>query len=188
MTEPKSILRAQLRLRRRELSATHPDAGERAAAFLPLDQLPPFAVVSGYRPIAGEIDSWPLLRRLKAAGARLALPVAVNARSPLVFRAYEAGDPLEPDASRTPAPAVGAPELVPDLVIAPLLAFDRSGYRLGLGAGYYDRTLAALRRQGRVWAIGLAYAGQELDPLPIEPHDEPLDAILTENGYHVAHK
>jgi 5-formyltetrahydrofolate cyclo-ligase len=184
----KSDLRAQLRLRRRELSATHPDAGERAAAQLPLEQLAPFAVVSGSRPLAGEIDPWPVLRKLKAAGARLVLPVAVNAHSPLVFRAYEEGDPLEPDASRTPAPSAQAPELVPDLVIAPLLAFDRSGYRLGLGAGYYDRTLAALRRQGTVWVIGLAYAGQELDPLPIEPHDEPLDAILTENGYHVARK
>jgi 5-formyltetrahydrofolate cyclo-ligase len=184
----KSDLRAQLRLRRRELSATHPDAGERAAGRLPLDELPPFTVVSGYHPVGGEIDPSPTLHRLAAKGARIALPVALDRHSPLIFRAYEPGQPLAMDAVKIPSPTETAETLVPDLVIAPLLAFDREGHRLGQGAGHYDRTLEALRRHGAVWVIGLAYAGQEIDRVPREAHDQPLDAILTENGYHVVHR
>ena len=74
--------------------------------------------------------------------------------------------------------------LTPQLVIVPLLAFDSDGYRLGQGGGYYDRTLDALRRQGSVFAIGLAYAGQQVDRVPREAHDQPLDAIVSETGYH----
>lgn len=184
----KSDLRAQLRLRRRELSAIHPDAGEQAAAQLPLARLPPFAVVSGYHPLGGEIDPWPTLRRLADAGARIALPVAQDRHSPLTFRAYAPGQPLEPDAVKIPSPTQAAQTLIPDLVIAPLLAFDRDGHRLGQGAGHYDRTLAGLRERGSVWVIGLAYAGQEIERVPREPHDQPLDAILTETGYHVVRR
>jgi 5-formyltetrahydrofolate cyclo-ligase len=184
----KTDLRAQLRLRRRELAATHPDASDRAAAHLPLEMLGSFAVVSGYQPLGGEIDPWPVLNRLAVAGARIALPVAIDRHSPLIFRAYEPGQPLEPDAVKIPSPAADAETLVPDLVIAPLLAFDREGHRLGQGAGHYDRTLQGLRERGRVWVIGLAYAGQEIDHFPREPHDQPLDAILTENGYHGARR
>jgi 5-formyltetrahydrofolate cyclo-ligase len=184
----KSDLRAQLRLRRHELAATHPDAGERAAAHLPPARLAPFAVVAGYLPLGGEIDPWPTLRRLADAGARIALPVALDRRGPLIFRAYAPGDPLEPDAVKIPAPAGAAQTLVPDLVIAPLLAFDAEGHRLGQGAGHYDRTLQALRERGSVWVIGLAYAGQRIERVPREPHDQPLDAILTETGYHVARR
>jgi 5-formyltetrahydrofolate cyclo-ligase len=71
----------------------------------------------------------------------------------------------------------------PELVVAPLLAFDRHGGRLGQGGGHYDRTLANLRAKGRVFILGLAYAGQEVDAIPIEPHDQRLDAVLTEAGY-----
>jgi 5-formyltetrahydrofolate cyclo-ligase len=184
----KSDLRAQLRLRRRELSATHADAGERAAAHLRLAELSPFAVVSGYYSLGGEIDPWPVLKRLADAGAKIALPMALDRHGPLVFRAYTPGQPLEPDAVKIPAPTSTAEILVPDLVIAPLLAFDRDGHRLGQGAGHYDRTLAGLRERGSVWVIGLAYAGQEIDRVPREPHDQPLDAILTETGYHVARR
>jgi 5-formyltetrahydrofolate cyclo-ligase len=144
-----------------------------------------FAVAAGYHPIGGELDPWPTLRRLEAAGARIVLPVAESRHSPLVFRAYRAGDPLQTDAAKIAAPTADAEALTPDIVITPLLAFDRHGYRLGQGGGYYDRTLQALRAQGKVWAIGLAYAGQEIDVVPRDAHDQPLDAILTESGYHV---
>ena len=179
----KNDLRAQLRLRRRELGLTHPDAAGQSAAHLPLHHLPPFSVVSGYHPLGGELDPGPALRWFKAQGARIALPVALDRHSPLIFRAFEPGQALEPDAVRVPSPTCDAEALTPDLVLTPLLGFDRHGHRLGQGAGHYDRTLEALRVAGRIWVMGLAYAGQEVEDLPHEPHDQRLDAILTENGY-----
>ena len=172
-------------MRRRELAVAHAGAGDHAAGHLAVGELPPFSVVAGYHSLGGEMDPWPVLRRLEAAGARIALPVALDRHSPLIFRAYEAGQPLEPDAVNIPAPTETAETLIPDLIIAPLLAFDREGHRLGQGAGHYDRTLEGLRSRGHVWVIGLAYAGQQIDRVPREAHDQPLDAILTETGYHV---
>jgi 5-formyltetrahydrofolate cyclo-ligase len=90
---------------------------------------------------------------------------------------------LEPDAYGIPAPPPTAPQVEPDLVIAPLLGFDRKGGRLGQGAGHYDLALAQLRASRPVYAIGLAFSGQEIAELPVEPHDQRLDAILTETGY-----
>ena len=173
-----------MRTRRRDLAVLHPDAAERAAGHLPLQDLPPFAVVAGYHALGAELSPWPALRRLQAAGARIAMPVAPEPHAPLLFRAFAEDQPLEPDAARIPSPTAAAEALIPDLVIAPLIAFDRAGYRLGQGGGYYDRTLAALRGGGRLFVIGLAYAGQEVDRIPKSAHDQPLDAILTESGYH----
>lgn len=129
-----------------------------------------------------EIDPAPLLERLKAAGARLALPVVVGRGGALRFRAID-GAPLVPDAVGIPAPGPDAAELAPSLVLAPLLAFDRRGGRLGQGGGYYDRTLRALRTGGPVLVVGLAFAAQEVEAVPMGPGDERLDAILTETGY-----
>ena len=184
----KSDLRSRLRGRRRDQAALLPDAAEQAAAQLPLDDLGWFTVAAGYHPIGSEISPWPVLRRLQAAGASLALPTAPRPDSPLIFRAYQPDQPLAPDAARIPSPTEAAPILIPDLIIAPLLAFDRDGFRLGQGGGYYDRTLQALRRGGRVLVIGLAYAGQEVERVPRDAHDQPLDAILTETGYHPVRK
>ena len=111
------------------------------------------------------------------------LPVAVSREAPLVFRAYDPAAPLVPDAFGIPSPGPDAEELTPDLVIAPTMAFDRTGARLGQGAGHYDRTLENLREGGGVFVLGLAYAGQEVARAPAEPHDQRLDAILTETGY-----
>ena len=177
-----------MRARRRDLAVLIPDAAERAAVHLPIDGLPPFRVVAGYRAVGAELGPWPVLRRLQAAGARIALPVALAAQTPLVFRAYEADQPLAPDAAAIPSPTEAAEALTPDLVIAPLVAFDRQGFRLGQGGGYYDRTLQALRGSGPLFVIGLAYAGQEVDRIPRDAHDQPLDAILTETGYHPVRK
>lgn len=82
-----------------------------------------------------------------------------------------------------PTPPASAPQVTPGTVICPLLAFDKAGGRLGQGGGHYDRTLAALRATGPVFVLGTAYAGQEVEALVMEPHDQRLDAILTENGY-----
>lgn len=179
----KTALRVRLRGLRRRLAAETPDAAERAAALLPLDRLPRFSVVSGYHPTGSEIDPRPLIGRLTAMGAAPALPVAMDRDSPLTFRRWDIRAALEPDAFGIPAPAAGAERVVPDLVIAPLLAFDRRGHRLGQGAGHYDRTLANLRAARPVFVLGLAYSGQEVAEVPAEPHDQRLDAILTETGY-----
>jgi 5-formyltetrahydrofolate cyclo-ligase len=179
----KTMMRVEMRARRRALAAEAPEAGRRAAALLPLEKLPPFTVVSGYRPQGAELDPGPVMRRLRAEGARLALPVALHRDEPLIFRAWEPDAPLAPDAFGIPSPTAEAEELHPDFVIAPTMAFDRTGARLGQGAGHYDRTLANLRAGGRVFVLGLAYAGQEVARVPAEPHDQRLDAILTETGY-----
>ena len=180
----KTELRALMRAYRRDLSALVPGAAEEAAEHLPLDDLPPFAAVAGYHALGSELNPWPALRRLSAQGARIVLPVAVQEGAPLLFRAWDADQPLKPDAARIPSPTEAAEALAPQLLIAPVLAFDADGYRLGQGGGYYDRTLQALREQGPVFVIGLAYAGQQIDRVPREPHDQPLDAIVTETGYH----
>jgi 5-formyltetrahydrofolate cyclo-ligase len=172
-----------MRIRRRDLAAAAPGAAEDAALHLPWDDLPAFTVVAGYHALGSELSAWPTLRRLAERGARIALPVAPAPDAPLIFRAWSADQPLAPDAMTIPSPTEAADTLIPQLLIAPLLAFDAAGYRLGQGGGYYDRTLKALRSQGPVFTIGLAYAGQKIERVPREPHDQPLDAILTETGY-----
>jgi 5-formyltetrahydrofolate cyclo-ligase len=184
----KTLLRAEMRAVRRNARAACPDAAERAARLLPLDRLPPFRVVSGYAPQGAEIDPHPLMHRLEAAGARLALPVAVTIGAPLLFRAWRPRPGLVGDAAGILAPPPDAEALEPDLVIVPLLAFDRSGLRLGQGAGYFDRTLAALEARRPVFKLGLAYAAQEVARAPAEEHDRRLDAILTEIEYIAVRK
>jgi len=179
----KTALRVRLRGLRRRLAAEIPDAAERAALHVPLERLPPFAVFALYHPAGSEIDPRPLLARLRQGGARAALPAAACRDGPLDFRLWDEAVRLEPDAFGIPAPPPLAARVEPDLVVAPVLGFDRAGRRLGQGAGHYDRTLSNLRARKPVFVIGLAYAGQEVDQLPDEAHDERLDAILTEMGY-----
>ena len=179
----KTVLRREMRSRRRRLAKEAPDAAEQAALQLPDRLLGRFAVVSGYHPLGGELDPGPLMRRLRAAGAVLALPVTLDRDAPLIFRRYWPGEPVFPDAIGVPSPAPEAAETEPDLVITPLVAFDRGGARMGQGGGFYDRTLGALRARRPVFALGLAYAGQEVAQVPHETHDQLLDAILTETGY-----
>ena len=172
-----------MRGHRRKLALEAPDAAERAVGHLPKALLERCRIVGGYRAQGAELDPWPLMAAFAKAGARLALPAAISLDAPLAFRAWTEGDPLEPDAAGIASPRAGAAEVQPDLVITPLLAFDRSGARMGQGGGHYDRTLEALRARGPVFALGLAYAGQQVARIPTEPHDQPLDAILTEKGY-----
>ena len=177
----KSSLRAELRRVRRQLAALSPEAAELAAARLPLERLPRFEVFSGYMPQGSEIDPGPLMGRLTQTGATRALPAAFSWEEPLEFRVWR--NDLEPDAFGILSPPQEADAVLPDLVITPLLAFDRRGGRLGQGAGHYDRAIANLRRCKPVFVLGLAYAGQEMAEIPLEPHDQRLDAILTESGY-----
>jgi 5-formyltetrahydrofolate cyclo-ligase len=175
-------LRRQLRRLRLELAAARPNAGEEAARHLQDATLPPLRAFAAYLPAGGEIDSGPLALRLAALGAERLLP-HVSGEGRMRFLSAPSGGRLEPDDSGLLAPPQDAEETRPDLVIAPLLAFDRFGGRLGQGGGHYDRALAELRRTGPVFVLGLAFAGQEVDRLDLEPHDQPLDAILTEAGY-----
>jgi 5-formyltetrahydrofolate cyclo-ligase len=179
----KTALRSRLRAVRRRLAAEIPDAGARAAKLLPLPRLPRYRVFSLYVPQGSEIDPMPLHVRLDERQSKATLPAAVDRHSPLVFRLWERGMRLEPDAFGIPAPVPIMPELLPDVVIAPLLGFDRRGHRLGQGAGHYDRSIANLRAAKPVFVIGLAFSGQEVGELPAEPHDERLNAILTETEY-----
>jgi 5-formyltetrahydrofolate cyclo-ligase len=139
-------------------------------------------VVSGFMPFADEIDVLPLMARLAREGWRTALPVVVGRGKPLVFRAWAPGEPTIAGAWAIPVPPDSAPEVGPDVLLVPMLAFDGAGFRLGYGGGFYDRTLAALRAVKPVAAVGVGFAGQEVAQVPREAHDEPLDWILTEQG------
>jgi 5-formyltetrahydrofolate cyclo-ligase len=190
VTDPtdKLDLRRRMRAERIRLAREIPDAAERAAAHLPARQLPAFASFAGYHALGAELNPSPLIRHLATMGAFFALPVCEGPDRPLLFRMWDARDRLVPDAMGVPSPPPWAQLMHPDLVIAPLLAFDRKGGRLGQGGGHYDRTLQALRASKKVFVLGLAYAGQELPEIPMEPHDQRLDAILTETGYIAVEK
>ena len=137
-------------------------------------------IVGGYWPVGDEMDPRPLLNALDEAGWQCALPVVEKAGAPLCFRAWRPGDALEPGAHAIPAPLATAAAVMPALLLVPLLAFDRSGHRVGYGGGYYDRSIAALRGAGALLAVGLAYAGQELAAVPIAADDAALDWVVTE--------
>jgi 5-formyltetrahydrofolate cyclo-ligase len=141
------------------------------------------AVVAGYWPLGSEMDVRPLMLRLAAAGVEIALPVTRAADRPLEFRRWRPGDGLEMGAHGVSQPKPDAPAVIPTVLLVPLLAFDTAGWRLGYGAGYYDRTLAGLRGRlldARPLAIGIAYAAQEMADLPRHAGDQRLDGIVTE--------
>ncbi|MFC7053670.1 5-formyltetrahydrofolate cyclo-ligase [Hansschlegelia quercus] len=140
------------------------------------------ACVSLFVSVRGEIDIGPLAAKLAEAGVSMCLPTIVQKGEPLVFRAWAPGDALEDRRFGLKEPPASAPEVTPDLLFVPLAAFDRAGGRIGYGGGFYDRTLQKLRATGPAMAIGLAFAAQALEDVPVEPHDEPLDGVLTENG------
>jgi 5-formyltetrahydrofolate cyclo-ligase len=122
----------------------------------------------------------PLLRNLAGQGARLALPAVMARGKSLAFRAWSPDDRLMLGPLGILEPSPAAAELIPDIMLIPLAAFDRAGHRIGYGAGYYDRTLEALRRQKTLVAIGLAFTVQEIPQVPALPHDVRLDYVLTE--------
>lgn len=139
------------------------------------------SAIALFAPFRDEIDTAPLAGALRDAGAVLALPVIIAGDQPLLFRQWDKDAPLVPTgAFRIPEPGPEAPVLIPDVLLVPLAAFDRRGFRIGYGAGFYDRTLALLRAQRPVRAIGFAFACQEVDEVPVETHDEPVDMMVTE--------
>ena len=139
-------------------------------------------VVSGYSPIRSEIDPIPLMRTLATQGAQLALPSITARGQSLAFRAWSPNDRLllGPLGILEPSPA--AAEIIPEIMLVPLAAFDRAGHRIGYGAGHYDFTLAHLRKNKAIAAIGLAFAAQQIELVPALQHDVALDYVLTETA------
>jgi len=136
--------------------------------------------VAGYWPMSTEIDVRPLMENLHQRGCEIALPVVVGAGQALVFRRWVPGLALQEGNFGTHHPANEGPEIVPGLLLVPLLAFDDQGMRLGWGGGFYDRTLAALRASGPVLAVGVAYHGQKVGHVPHSSTDEHLNWIVTD--------
>src|SRR5262249_38920002 len=182
---PSELSKAELRrdaLGRRDAipAAARAAAAERVAARPFPVPVPVGACVSGFFPLRSEINPVPLMRRLADAGAKLALPVAIGRGHPLVFRAWAFGAPLGSGVWGIREPLPDAPEVFPEVLIVPLAAFDRTGQRIGYGAGYYDLSLRRLRATKPVTAIGMAFATQEIARVPTTPRDEKLDLVLTE--------
>ncbi|HRO00153.1 MAG TPA: 5-formyltetrahydrofolate cyclo-ligase, partial [Nitrobacter sp.] len=178
---PKDELRAAALARRDALSAEdRARAAVALAARMPPLDITSSTVVAGYAPIRNEIDPVPLMRSLAGKGAALGMPAIAARDAALVFRAWMPGDALVRGALGTYEPPANAVEVAPDIVLVPLAAFDHAGHRIGYGAGYYDRTLGALRMRRRLRALGVAFAMQEVDTIPASRHDALLDAVLTE--------
>ena len=185
ISDPLAAEKIELRRRARLVrNAIPPDqrkaAAEQVAEFGLPDEAGDPGVISGYYPTTREFDPLPLLGRLAAQGWTLTLPAIVG-EAPLMFRRWRPGEPLR-QGERAIMEPVSGDVLTPRLLLVPLLAFDAQGARLGYGGGHYDRTLAALRRDNSIIAIGLAFDEQEVSELPIGPHDQRLDFILTPSG------
>lgn len=181
----KRVLRASAAERRRAaVAALAPaEAGRRIRdRLMAAIALPPSAPVSAYWPLDAELDPRPVIDALHAAGHPIGLPIVIGTAQPLVFRRWQPGTRLEQGSFRVMVPPAESPGLVPAVMLAPLLAFDAAGYRLGYGGGFYDRTIAKLRAAGPLLVIGLAYAAQEVAAVPHEPTDQPLDWIVTEDA------
>ncbi len=172
----KALLRARMRDARRTFAPAEPIRVD--PAFLV--RLSPGLIVASYRPIGGEADPAPLERAATDAGCVLALPRVVDRATPLRFLAWSPGHPLETGPLGLQQPPTDAPELIPDIILTPLVAFDRAGGRLGQGAGYYDRAFS-LHAGG--WRVGVAWSIQEASRVPVDPWDVPLQAVATEKEW-----
>jgi 5-formyltetrahydrofolate cyclo-ligase len=177
----KAEIRKAATARRDALPAPERAAAAAAIAARPLAvPIAPGAIVSGFSVLKSEINPVPLMRAFATAGARLALPVVMGKGRPLTMRAWAFGEPLNSGVWGIREPPPEAPEVFPDILIVPLLAFDRTGNRIGYGAGYYDMTIARLRGMKSVVTMGIAYAAQEIAQVPTTPRDATLDLVLTE--------
>ena len=141
-----------------------------------------FRSVAGYWPMRTEIDLRPLLIALANTGREVALPAVTRLGQPLDFRRWRPGMALATGRFGTQHPPEDAKRIEPDVLLIPLLAFDRRHFRLGYGAGFYDRTLADLRARKTVLAVGVGFAAQRVEAVPVDPWDQRLDLVLTEQG------
>jgi 5-formyltetrahydrofolate cyclo-ligase len=179
----KRALRTAAEAARRTLHEASPDAGLEIADRY-FSALPPRQgqTVAGYIPTRNEADPAPLMAALRESGCHIALPRVVAKGFPLAFHAWDEDAVPVAGALNLLEPAPHWPNVTPDIVLVPLLAFDPGGHRLGYGGGYYDRTLRTLRAAGQVLAVGISFAGQEIAEVPARAGDEKLDWIVTEKG------
>ena len=179
--DAKAVLRREAAARRDALPA---DSRQAAVAAIAAQKFPlpiaPGTIVSGFMPMKTEINALPLMRKLAEAGAQLALPVVEGRGKPLTMRAWRWGEELGSGVWGIREPKPDAARVDPDILLVPLLAFDRAGYRLGYGGGYYDLTIAGLRARKPITAVGIAFAAQEVSRVPTTPRDARLDLVLTE--------
>jgi len=174
----KALLKLAARARRVELAKSVPDFASRIVAFTDRIPFEKGAIVAGYWPLSNEADPRLLMDAMSKKGAKLALPWISETRRQLIFRSWSPGDTLTSNRYGIGEPDRAREAVEPGLLLVPLLAFDSFGHRLGYGAGYYDRALAECSSV----AVGIAYAGQEVEVLPHEAHDYPLDFVVTELG------
>ena len=181
ISKRKAALRDSVLVRRDAMPAPERQAAAEALAArgLPRD-VKPGLIVSGFMPMKTEINPLPLMRTLAGEGAALALPCIDARGKPLIMRAYAFGDELKSGQWGIREPMPTALEVKPDILLVPLACFDRTGQRIGYGAGYYDRTIAKLRAFKPITTIGIAFAVQEIPQVPATEHDERLDFVLTE--------
>ncbi len=184
MSEEKRAERTRAFARRAAAHAQHGSAAGEGLARHGLEflSLTSPVVVSGFSAIRDEIDLAPLLARLAGEGHRLALPVMQGKGRPLLFRAWAPGDAVASAKWGIAEPLPDKPEVYPDVVLVPLLAFDPKGYRLGYGGGFYDRSLAGLRAKKPLVAVGIAYDELKIDAVPHLDYDQRLDWVLTPSG------
>lgn len=181
ISELKSVIRKDAIMRRDALpAAERAKAAETIAGRVFPLTIKPGMIVSGFSPLKSEINPVPLMRKLADAGAQLALPVVAGRGKPLIMRAWSFGEPLDSGQWGIREPKADAPDVAPDILLVPLLAFDRLGHRIGYGAGYYDMTIGKLRAMKQVVAVGIAFAAQEIASVAVTPRDARLDLVLTE--------
>lgn len=180
--DEKAALRKDVLARRKAMAVT--DRIERGLALVDHADdlpLPAGAIVAGFWPIRDEIDARPLLDRLRQKGHALCLPVMVGPN--LIFRRLDRDADLVPAGFGCMEPGPDAQEMRPDVLLMPLAGFDARGNRIGYGRAFYDNAIAGLEKTGPLLCIGLAFSIQEVDRVPVEAHDKPLNGILTEHGY-----
>ena len=164
-----------------EANKQTPNAGNIIAEkIIRLSDIPAKSIISGFWPLADEIDTRPLLEALHKAGHKVLLPVMQGANQPLVFACWAPGDKLVTGNFKTQEPAPEKIKMVPQIMICPLLAFDRQGFRMGYGGGFYDRSIAQIQSNQPLTTIGIAFAAQEVESVITGPYDQPLDKIITE--------
>lgn len=184
-SDAKNRLRASALAKRDALSTeTRIQAAMAIADHMKALSLQPGQIVSGFWPIRSEIDIRPLMLALMQHGVRMALPVVIDKQT-IIFRAYERAAPLVKAGFGTMGPPEDAPVVDPTTMLVPLAAYDQHGNRIGYGAGHYDRAIAKLiASSAQPRLIGVGFDCQAVDEAPAEPHDVPLDAVLTESGLH----